>query len=70
MDCTEKGQYSAIIPKTAESYLIFNFKSSFSLTNGKAKISLKENKLIWEIIESPKGEFYCPTHALMMKQLK
>lgn len=68
MDCPENDEYSFVVPKPSGNYFTASFKSYFSSSIGKVKLSLKDGKLIWEILEAPKGEFYCPSTAIMIKQ--
>jgi len=46
--------------------IIFDFNSTFEGLNGKVKLTVISNdKLMWEILKNPKGEFYAPTKELL-----
>jgi len=70
IDCFDKGEYSFrfLISGSNSTRIEFKFKTAYSNTYGKAKITLENNKLLWEIIEKPKGEFYAPLKAVLLKE--
>lgn len=48
---------------------IVTFKAYFSETTGKAKLKYENDKLLWEIIEEPNGEYYCPNYAVLNRYI-
>lgn len=44
------------------------FSSFFGATTGKATITLQNGQLIWHIIEVPRGEFYAPLNAVLLRK--
>ncbi len=50
--------------------VIVTFKTYFSDSIGKVKLRFDNDKLHWEIIEKPKGEYYCPNVAVLKRFLK
>ena len=44
-----------------------DIKSSFSGNYGKAKIYLMKDKLVWELIKKPEGEYYFPEKAILIR---
>lgn len=46
----------------------FEFKTNYSSKLGSAKITATNNKLIWQITNSPNGEHYAPNKASLTKQ--
>jgi len=49
---------------------VADFKTYFSEATGKVKIRIKGNIMYWEIIEEPKGEYYCPNVAILKRSRK
>ncbi len=72
MDCFEDGEYNFIIDSDFnEEGCVFEFKSGYGGTKGKGKIRIiSKDEIEWEIKESPKGEYYCPTKAILRKKLQ
>jgi hypothetical protein len=66
IDCSDE-ETSFIIPIPDTGSFITTFTSYYSMTKGKIKITVKGKNLIWEVIESPKGEFYCPQTATLIR---
>lgn len=70
IDCFDKGEYSFrfLIPGSNSNQIEFKFRTAYSNTFGKAKITLGNKNLLWEILEKPKGEFYAPLKAVLIKE--
>lgn len=47
--------------------VIVTFETYFSGTKGKAKLRFENDNMYWEIIEKPKGEYYCPNFAVLKR---
>lgn len=67
IDCEDDGKPNvAGIIDEAEQSSIVDFYSFFGAQSGKALLRISKGRLIWHIIESPKGgEFYAPQNAIL-----
>ena len=69
IDCSsEKDDYSFKVKNTEKLSFEAEFKTYFSFAKGKVKLTLQKDKLIWEIVEYTKGEYYFPTNAILKRQ--
>ena len=66
IDCGLEGEPSFKIENLNTNEFIVVFKTYFSETIGKVKLRFENNKLYWEIIEEPEGEYYCPNIAVLV----
>lgn len=68
IDCTTDKEINITeVKKEDEGYLV-SFKSFFGAKDGVAKISIKNDKVFWQVIKKPIGEFYCPLEAYLTKK--
>lgn len=68
IDCPMENEYSFKVPKSVGNSFESEFKTYFSSSLGKVRLTLLNNKLEWKIIKEAEGEFYCPLKALMIKE--
>jgi hypothetical protein len=69
IDCNNDG-FSFKLEYPVANEFVTNFKTNFSSANGKVKIKIEKDILIWEVIEKPQGEFYCPLKANLIRTQK
>lgn len=69
IDCTSDKEINIRTIKNENNFVIVLFESFFGAKNGEAKITLENDKIHWEILKNPTGEFYCPNNAYLVKQL-
>lgn len=62
IDCSPEDDFNLDI-KFINNHLEVKFYSFYGAEGGKAKIELKDKRLVWEITETPKGDFYIPKKA-------
>ncbi|MVM40666.1 hypothetical protein GO730_28275 [Spirosoma sp. HMF3257] len=67
-DCAIKNDYSFKIKNTNATSFTTDFYSQFSHSKGKARITLGADSLVWEILQEPREEYYCPMKAILRKQ--
>ncbi|MBU1075893.1 MAG: hypothetical protein KKH98_01280 [Spirochaetes bacterium] len=70
IDCSENNETSFKFIDTKGNEIITDFISFYSRAKGKIKLKLKKDKLIWEIIQPPKDNYYCPLKATLIKKYK
>ena len=69
IDCGVEGDDPSFrISNVKNNDVVISFKSNYSLAIGKVRLKLVEDKLSWEIIEKPEGDFFCPYNAILIKQ--
>ncbi len=69
IDCSYKEEITfngIVLNNTADVYFI----SGFSNSRGKAKLSIINNSIKWEIIQPPKEEYYLPKKAILNQKVK
>lgn len=67
IDCSPYKEINIkTVDKQKEGYLV-SFESFFGAKNGRALIKVKNNKLYWQIIKEPLGDFYCPKSVYLIK---
>lgn len=62
IDCGKENAFTFELNKS------FNFTTHFERTEGRARLTLADNKLIWSIMTKPNGEYYAPLTASLIKQ--
>ena len=68
MDCsTDKNDISFKIKNTNLSNLKVDFTSFFRGAKGIIEIQLKDNKLIWTVVQKPNDIYYLPLEAVLIK---
>lgn len=68
IDCSSDQNINIRTIKNENNFTIVSFESFFGAKNGEAKISLVNNKIHWEVLKKPIGEFYCPNSAYLVKK--
>ena len=68
IDCNEDKIPSFAFKYSNTNIIITEFTSYYSQTSGEIKLTFNNNELLWEVIKTPSGIFYCPTNALLIKQ--
>ncbi|WP_207428617.1 hypothetical protein [Pedobacter sp. SYSU D00535] len=67
IDCAEENAISFAGPIPATTTFIVPFKSAFSELTGKLQLTFDGFNILWEILEQPRGEFYVPKQAILIK---
>ncbi|MDD5067318.1 MAG: hypothetical protein PHF84_09755 [bacterium] len=67
IDCSENDTPSFQFKNTQNDIITTEFKTYYTESTGKVKLTFHKNKLTWEIIKEPKGEYYCPKKAILYK---
>ena len=69
VDCAEGNNYNFEIKNVTQNHFTTNFKTNYSMSEGSVKLTLESSKkIIWKIVKSPKGEYYCPKYAVLIKK--
>jgi hypothetical protein len=68
IDCNVYDDFPSFkIEKAQGNEFIVVFKTYFSEVTGKVKIRIEGNKMYWQVVEQPKGEYYCPDVAVLKR---
>lgn len=67
IDCADEAGESFKVPLPPGNTFEVEFTSNFSGEKGKAKFLLDSGKLNWWITQVPKGEFYAPVDAILVR---
>ena len=75
IDCNDEGfpesNYpSFIIKNLPGNEFTVNFKTYYSESTGKVKIRIEGEKMYWEVVEKPKGQYFCPDVAVLKRTKK
>jgi|GEM_PF-2439882 len=67
IDCSPEEEYNFDI-NFNNNQLYIDFYSFFGAKNGKSILKIKEDKLFWEILKKPEGEYFSPEKAILIKK--
>lgn len=68
IDCDVYGDFPSFkIENVQGNEFVVDFKTYFSEATGKVKIRIEGDTMYWEVIEEPKGEYYCPNVAILKR---
>jgi hypothetical protein len=67
VDCAEGSDISFEVPVPLKNSFTCTFTSGYNGSKGLARLSIAGKYLVWTIIKAPKGEYYCPATAKLVK---
>jgi hypothetical protein len=68
MDCSNGGkEFSIKIELPKNDTVTLKVKSFYSGEVGIAHLEIKEGKLFWKLVKAPKGEYYFPKQAVLIR---
>ncbi len=68
MDCPDnKDQSSFSMSNFRYDTITVSIRSFYSGKTGKIKLEIKNGKLYWKLVKPPKGEYYFPKEAILVK---
>jgi hypothetical protein len=71
IDCNVYDDFSSFKIENAQgNEFTVVFKAYFSEASGKVKIRIEGDKMYWQVVEKPKGKYYCPDVAVLKRTKK
>jgi len=68
MDCSSgQEDMSFKVPYSETDSMQINIRSYYSGAQGVAQLKLKNEKLYWKLVKTPKEEYYLPKEAILIK---
>jgi hypothetical protein len=67
MDCSTDSRASFRIEGKSIDSVLVTVTSFFSNQNGRVKLVKKNGKLYWSLVDAPKGEYYFPHQAILVR---
>lgn len=69
IDCSPERESNIKFLRKEKKYFIFSLYSFFGAKGGEVKLEVNGNKMTWEVLKKPEGEFYCPLKSSLIKSI-
>ncbi|MCJ7546483.1 MAG: hypothetical protein MUP30_06610 [Deltaproteobacteria bacterium] len=70
IDCDDNDPPAFVIKDLPGNEFTVNFKTYYGQGTGKVKIRIEGEKMYWEVVEKPKGQYFCPNVAVLKRGIR
>jgi hypothetical protein len=70
IDCDYNDPPAFVLKDLPGNEFTVNFKTYYGQGTGKVKIRIEGEKMYWEVVEKPEGQYFCPNVAVLKRTKK